>query len=33
MSDNQLKKEDQLFIHLVNTFVQSAWISSDNGCN
>ena len=27
MSDNQLKKEDQLFIHLVNTFVQSAWIS------
>ena len=21
------KKEDQLFIHLVNTFVQSAWIS------
>ena len=27
MSDDQLKKEDQLFIHLVNTFVQSAWIS------
>ena len=27
MSENQLKKEDQLFIHLVNTFVQSAWIS------
>ena len=27
MSVNQLKKEDQLFIHLVNTFVQSAWIS------
>ena len=27
MSDNQLNKEDQLFIHLVNTFVQSAWIS------
>ena len=23
----KLKKEDQLFIHLVNTFVQSAWIS------
>ena len=22
-----MKKEDQLFIHLVNTFVQSAWIS------
>ena len=27
MSENQLKKEDQLFIHLVNTFVQRAWIS------
>ena len=27
MSENQLKKEDQLFIHLVTTFVQSAWIS------
>tara|TARA_X000000950_G_scaffold229087_1_gene276791 strand:+ start:1528 stop:1905 length:378 start_codon:yes stop_codon:yes gene_type:complete len=27
MSQNQPKKEDQLFIHLVNTFVQSAWIS------
>ena len=27
MSENQPKKEDQLFIHLVNTFVQSAWIS------
>ena len=27
MSENQLKKEEQLFIHLVNTFVQSAWIS------
>ena len=27
MSENQLKKEDKLFIHLVNTFVQSAWIS------
>ena len=27
MSEDQLKKEDQLFIHLVNTFVQSAWIS------
>tara|TARA_Y100001970_G_scaffold164792_1_gene201340 strand:- start:428 stop:820 length:393 start_codon:yes stop_codon:yes gene_type:complete len=27
MSENQLNKEDQLFIHLVNTFVQSAWIS------
>ena len=27
MSENQLKKEDQLFIHLVNTFVQSAWIA------
>ncbi len=27
MSEEQLKKEDQLFIHLVNTFVQSAWIS------
>ena len=27
MSENQPNKEDQLFIHLVNTFVQSAWIS------
>ena len=27
MSEKQMKKEDQLFIHLVNTFVQSAWIS------
>ena len=27
MSENQLNKEDQLFIHLVNTFVQSAWVS------
>ena len=27
MAEDQLKKEDQLFIHLVNTFVQSAWIS------
>ena len=27
MSKDQPKKEDQLFIHLVNTFVQSAWIS------
>jgi hypothetical protein len=27
MIEEQLKKEDQLFIHLVNTFVQSAWIS------
>ena len=27
MSEEQIKKEDQLFIHLVNTFVQSAWIS------
>ena len=27
MAGEQLKKEDQLFIHLVNTFVQSAWIS------
>ena len=27
MSEDQMKKEDQLFIHLVNTFVQSAWIS------
>ena len=27
MTENQLNKEDQLFIHLVNTFVQSAWIS------
>ena len=27
MSEEQMKKEDQLFIHLVNTFVQSAWIS------
>ena len=27
VSEDQLKKEDQLFIHLVNTFVQSAWIS------
>tara|TARA_B100001769_G_scaffold48309_1_gene34591 strand:+ start:865 stop:1257 length:393 start_codon:yes stop_codon:yes gene_type:complete len=27
MAEEQLKKEDQLFIHLVNTFVQSAWIS------
>ena len=27
MGEEQLKKEDQLFIHIVNTFVQSAWIS------
>lgn len=27
MAEDQLKKEDQLFIHLINTFVQSAWIS------
>jgi len=27
MTEEQLKKEDELFIHLVNTFVQSAWIS------
>ena len=27
MAKEQIKKEDQLFIHLVNTFVQSAWIS------
>ena len=27
MTEEQMKKEDQLFIHLVNTFVQSAWIS------
>jgi len=27
MAEEQLKKEDQLLIHLVNTFVQSAWIS------
>ena len=27
MAEEQLKNEDQLFIHLVNTFVQSAWIS------
>ena len=27
MNEDQPKKEDQLFIHLVNTFVQSAWIS------
>ena len=27
MAEEQIKKEDQLFIHLVNTFVQSAWIS------
>ena len=27
MAEEQLIKEDQLFIHLVNTFVQSAWIS------
>ena len=27
MAEEQLKKEDQLFIHLVNTFVQSAWIT------
>ena len=27
MAEKQMKKEDQLFIHLVNTFVQSAWIS------
>ena len=31
MSENQLNKEDQLFIHLVNTFVQKrmdfAWES------
>ena len=27
MTEEQLKKEDQLFIHLVNTFAQSAWIS------
>ena len=27
MAEEQMKKEDQLFIHLVNTFVQSAWIS------
>ena len=27
MAEEQLKKEDQLFVHLVNTFVQSAWIS------
>ena len=27
MNKDQPKKEDQLFIHLVNTFVQSAWIS------
>ena len=27
MSEDQPKKEDQLLIHLVNTFVQSAWIS------
>ena len=27
MTEEKLKKEDQLFIHLVNTFVQSAWIS------
>ncbi len=27
MAEEQMKTEDQLFIHLVNTFVQSAWIS------
>jgi len=27
MAEEQLKKEDRLFIHLVNTFVQSAWLS------
>lgn len=27
MAEEQMKKEDQLFIHLINTFVQSAWIS------
>ena len=27
MAEEQMKKEDQLFIHLVNTFVPSAWIS------
>ncbi len=27
MSEDQPKKEYQLFIHMVNTFVQSAWIS------
>ena len=27
MTEEHIKKEDQLFIHLVNTFVQSAWIS------
>ena len=27
MTEENLKPEDQLFIHLVNTFTQSAWIS------
>lgn len=27
MAEENLKPEDQLFIHLVNTFTQSAWIS------
>lgn len=27
MTEENLKTEDQLFIHLVNTFTQSAWIS------
>ena len=27
MAEEQLKKEAQLFIHLVNTFAHSAWIS------
>ena len=27
MAEKQMKKEDQCFVHLFNTFVQSAWIS------
>jgi hypothetical protein len=27
MADDSIKKEDQLFLHMVSTFAQSAWIS------
>ncbi|MFQ6612136.1 MAG: DUF1844 domain-containing protein [Fidelibacterota bacterium] len=27
MAEDSIKKEDQLFLHLVSTFAQSAWIS------
>ncbi len=27
MADDSMKKEDQLFLHMVSTFAQSAWIS------